>query len=560
MRENDEKKGSATRVTPGDERKDSAARVTPGDERKGSAVRVTPGTDGLAAGAESGLPEWMGTIIERSGSAFVDLNIQTDTIRRVFGNAIMLHGARPNQPVSDWRRLVHPDDLLVLNRALQDCDDGTTEQVSMEMRIGSEREGWRWFLNNGMYGVLPDGVPHAWCMLSDITAQKQIQDQLLDALRETSRLEQVKTSFLANMSHELRTPLNGIVGNAKLLEMGGLDEDQGELVQAIRQSARRMVRLVQNFLLLSELEAGTVLSVMEEVHPALLLHDLIEAQAREAGHPGVTLRLLISGLLPDKLQADQENLLHILNQLVDNALKHTPSGTVTIHARMLDRTMDGIPGDQLEIEVRDSGVGIEPEQQAELFQSFKLTDDTYTRRFQGAGLGLSICRKLAHLMQATLEAESTLGVGSCFRLKIPVRLKEPAMSRDGMKPAARVLVVDDDETGRILLGMFCECEGLQPVLATNGKEALELMGRQTFDLVLLDIQMPMISGLDVCRTIRDDAAFTACRPTVVAVTAYALPGDRERFLADGFDDYMEKPISLALFGALLRKMGMVPGS
>ncbi len=512
------------------------------------------------AGAASGgmtHPEWMDIILERAGSTFVDLDLQTDIVRRVSGKALSEKEVGLGEPVPDWRRLIHPDDLRILNQAMRECVEGRSEWLSVELRIGSGQEGWRWFLDQGLPETLPDGSRHMRCMLSDITSRKEIQLQLEESLQKTSRLEQVKTGFLANMSHELRTPLNGIVGSAKLLEMGGLDEDQGELVLAIRQSARRMVRLVQNFLLLSEIEAGTVLSVMEDIQPERLLNDLIDAQTREAGHAGVTLRLETDGSLPDRLQADQENLLHVLNQLVDNALKYTPAGSVAIHAGMRKKRMDDPTGEQMEIEVRDSGIGIEPEQRDEMFQPFKLADESYTRRFQGAGLGLSICRKLAALMQADLEVESTPGIGSCFRLRVPVRLKEQAMAPGIRKESSRVLVVDDDETGRILLRMFCECEGLQPVLAKDGKEALDLMRQQPFDLLLLDIQMPLFSGMEVCHAIRTDPVFSGRQPVIVAVTAYAFSGDRERFLANGFDDYMEKPISLALFGALLRKTGMV---
>ena len=502
-------------------------------------------------------PEWVDIILERSGCVFVDLDLQTDIVRRVSGKALSEKDVGMGESVPDWRRLIHPDDLQFFNRAMQECVEGRSEWLSVELRIGSEKEGWRWFLDQGLQEMLPDGTRHMRCMLSDITSRKEIQLQLEDSLQKTSRLEQVKTGFLANMSHELRTPLNGIVGNAKLLEMGGLDEDQGELVLAIRQSARRMVRLVQNFLLMSEIEAGTALSVMEDIQPERLLNDLIEAQTREAGHAGVTLRFETDGSLPDRLQVDQENLLHVLNQLVDNALKYTPAGSVTIHAGMLGKRTDGSPGEQMEIEVRDSGIGIEPEQRDELFQPFILADESYTRRFQGAGLGLSICRKLAALMQADLEVESTPGIGSCFRLRVPVRLKEQAMTPGIRKESSRVLVVDDDETGRILLRMFCECEGLQPVLAKDGREALDLMRQQPFDLLLLDIQMPLFSGLEMCHAIRTDPVFSGRQPVIVAVTAYAFSGDRERFLANGFDDYMEKPISLALFGSLLRKTGML---
>jgi len=485
-----------------------------------------------------------------------------------------------------WEDWMHPDDIQNYQIEIQRIIDEMRKTFSIEVRLGTVKSGWKWYLNHGELIVLPNGTKFLTGMISDITEQKELQQQLLQSLMETTRLDQMKAQFLANMSHELRTPLNGILGCVKLLEMSSLDTEQKELTEGIDQSVHRMMRLVQNVLLLTELESGSLRSISESFHPAKLFESSIKDYQKAYMYANVAVTLELAENIPERLTADKENISRILNQLLDNAFKHTTNGQITLQARILEMSSEdntaierngqtrssmiqlthnvlpaGTENDYaslqlLEIVVRDTGIGIEPEFVSVLLDSFSLSDATYTRQYQGAGLGLSICRKSAEMIHANLWVDSQLNKGSSFYLQVPVQIVLDDKSKSiNMKKA---LVVDDDETSRILMGMFCEHAGLQPTLASSAAEALQNIEQEYYAIILMDIQMPYMSGLEAAKIISGQQKLNGTKSLLIAVTAYMMPEDTVSFFSQGFDDYLQKPINLNFFENKLRKWGIIP--
>ena len=375
-------------------------------------------------------------------------------------------------------------------------------------------------------------------------------------VQDASDLEQLKAQFLANISHEMRTPINGIIGSVKLLQMMNQDVEQEELLDGIEVSGRRLMHLVENVLLHVELSSGRIEGLQERLMPGRLLTDLVDSFRRGKPESQVALCVEVDGSVPDWALADKENLIRILNQFVDNALKHTHRGSVTLRIRMTDEApFDGCDWANrvMAVSVMDTGIGIEPDVLAGLFASFSKADNTYTSRYQGAGLGLMLCRLLAHLMHGRLEVESESGKGSVFTLVFPVQVEDDSGENALKRRTPRILVVEDDETSRTLMGLFCELVEMEPVLAQDGITGWEWYQRLDFDLILMDIQMPGMSGLEVLERIRRQEKVLGKHTCVIAVTAYAMSEDRSRFLSAGFDDVLEKPVDLNRFRNLLAK-------
>lgn len=383
-----------------------------------------------------------------------------------------------------------------------------------------------------------------------MTEQTGLMGMQHTAEQAADPLDNVKSRFLSNISHEMRTPLNGIIGSVRLLQMLNTEPDQEELLEGIRQSARRMMQLVENVLALTEVEAGRVSVSLEQWMPQVFLKDVAAAWMPAVPAPAVKIRTEIDLNVPVWLSGDREHLAVILKQWMDNAVKHTTKGEIVLRASLVDGDVHLPEGMNrwLEVSVSDTGIGIEPEVLPELFNSFRLVDDSYTRKYQGAGLGLMLCRKMADLMQARITVRSVPGEGSVFLLRLPVGVAEVNV---GLEPGTvgkrQVLVVDDDETSRVLMSMFCQSIGIEPIVAQNAEKALEWYRCRVFDLILTDVQMPVMSGLELVALMRALETQSGSRTPIVAVTAYAMTGDRERILRAGFDDMLEKPVELHRF-------------
>jgi PAS domain S-box-containing protein len=386
----------------------------------------------------------------------------------------------------------------------------------------------------------------------DVTDRKAMEAQVLAANR-------AKSEFLAAMSHEIRTPMNSVLGYAQLLHEQPLDRVQSAYVDSILTSGRILLVVINDILDLSRIEAGQlVLSPL-----SFPLRPLLDRSLRmfdpQAAEKGISLRLEIDPDLPLTMYADPTRLEQILVNLLSNAVKFTSRGAVTLRAR----AGRGI----IILAVEDTGIGISPEQLEALFQPFSQVDATIARRFGGTGLGLVITRRLCQLMGGSVEVESRHGEGSIFTATLPLHPGDGGKAASGGATentdevadlsVLRVLIVEDNPSNRRLLSSILRRWQIVPQLAESGAAALELFETQRFDVVLMDVQMPGMDGLETTRCIRAwEKEHPEHRPArIIALTALAMAGDAERCLASGMNDYLTKPINVTLLERALRERG-----
>ncbi len=386
----------------------------------------------------------------------------------------------------------------------------------------------------------------------DVTELRMREKELKKARAEALAASAAKSAFLANMSHEIRTPLNGIMGMAQVLDTAVADPVQREMVATIIDSSRTLLALLNDVLDLSKIEAGKF-----DIAPGDTdLHDLLRRQVKlwkpRAEEKQLNLSMSFDADLPRHMSIDAVRVQQCLSNLLSNAIKFTETGGVEVLVRPVDDAGEGV---LIEIEVRDTGSGMDADTLARLFQPFEQADGTTQRRFGGTGLGLSITRRLAQLMGGDAVAESSEGDGSIFRLSFrgrrahapesrnPVQAAEPGDVRATLKQAGlRILLVDDHPINRKVAALFLAPVGVKVVEAANGLEAIAALEREPFDLMLLDMHMPEMDGPATIAHVRARPEPWSNLP-VVALTADAMSGDRERYLALGMDGYLSKPLS-----------------
>ena len=367
------------------------------------------------------------------------------------------------------------------------------------------------------------------------------------------------------MSHEIRTPINGIVGMVQLLQTTTLDQEQVAYVEMALQSCRRLTGLVADILDLSRIEAGrlriraTPFVFMEAFRAVEQLFDM------PARQKGIRLTLYADARIPDQVVGDSSRLQQVLNNLIGNAIKFTQAGEVSMEAYLLPPPAP----DKVRVlfSVADTGVGIDDAILPHLFEPFTQADDSFTRNYQGAGLGLSICKNLVELMGGGISIDSAKGVGTTVHFCIVFGKAVTTPGQADIKPVPltdsvhelTVLVVEDDKVNAIALSHLLKKTGHRTRIAENGRQALEILQTDTFDLIFMDIQMPVMDGLEATRRIRAGEGGTdKAGIPIVALTAHAMSGDRDKFLAAGMSDYLAKPIEMETLKEVIARV--VPGS
>lgn len=397
-------------------------------------------------------------------------------------------------------------------------------------------------------------------------AEERLRDQTVQLRRAADAAEtaaRAKSRFLASMSHEMRTPLNGIVGMAQVLEDSDLAGEQRANLEVIQDSSRALLALISDVLDLAKIDAdrlefeAVAFDLHELVHQTV---GIVEASVRTKG---LDLRVERDDAVPRVVTGDPTRLRQVLLNLLANAVKFTERGHVALQVRAFPGTQTDAPAIRFAIE--DTGIGIHPAQVERLFEPFTQVDDSTTRRFGGTGLGLAISHRLVAGMGGRLEADSALGEGSTFHFTLPLPIGRAARTADaspatGVSPAPEIarglsiLLVDDIAVNRLVARKLLEKLGHTVTEVKDGIEAVEAVASGAYDLVLMDLEMPRLDGFGATSRIRALDGDRARTP-IVALTANALSGDRERTLAAGLDDYLAKPLSRT---DLVRVLGAVP--
>lgn len=372
------------------------------------------------------------------------------------------------------------------------------------------------------------------------------------------KASQAKSQFLANISHELRTPLHAFSGFTSLLRETPLDEEQISFVERMEAALKHLTRLLDDLLDLARIDVGTTTIQTGPFNLHELLHTVEGLYRPQSERNGVTFEAVYSTDLPSRVIGDSGRLQQVLINLLSNAIKFTPAGYVRLRADCLHR---GQGRAAVRFQVQDTGIGIPREMQEAVFQPFVQADVSHTRRYGGAGLGLTLAKRLTELMGGGIDVESEVGVGTTFSVTLPFDL-DVSFQSDGSAtvtqeaevssvPEVRALIVEDDETNAYLLRHILHRLGIQVRLARNGNEAIEFQRRDPCGLIFMDCQMPVMDGYEATRRIRQLPWDQT--PIIIALTACVMPEDRDRCFAAGVDDFLPKPFTYKDIVQLLRK-------
>ncbi len=403
-----------------------------------------------------------------------------------------------------------------------------------------------------------------WRYVKRAERERELEEAVLSRTQELEAASRAKSDFVASMSHEIRTPINAVLGMAELTLKTRLDPEQRDYVTSLKASGETLLRLVNQILDISKIEAGHMLLDSAPFSVGAVVRTLASVFAVQAQQKGLAMRTDLRGLSADWVKGDAARLQQVLFNLVGNAIKFTDRGEVLILVQARPASNGAI---DVTFSVSDTGPGIAPERHQAIFEAFQQGDASTARRFGGTGLGLPIASALVRQMGGQIELESQVGSGSTFRftINLPVADEtEPDPNEFGQayrtSQPRRVLIVEDNAVNQKILYHLLEKAGHRARVAENGRDAVSLLEREHFDLVLMDVQMPEMDGFEATRAIRLREMELGRHTPIVALTANAMAGDREACLEAGMDAYLSKPVSAAGLYKAVEKHGKAPGS
>lgn len=398
-------------------------------------------------------------------------------------------------------------------------------------------------------------------LYTDITQRKKEEEILRKAKEEADAANEAKSRFLSNISHEMRTPMNGIFGATMLLENTDLDEEQQELLNMLRESSDRMMNTVADLLDIARIEHGFTGLREEWFDLCQAISGIVEPFRDIGENRNIDFSFRCDDSLKLQVMGDRGKLCRVIYHLVSNAFKFTSEGSIAVEISLQEfQNPIGI----FRFSVIDTGIGIDTMEAHQLFESFTQLDDSSTKSYQGTGLGLTIVHKLLEQMGGTVQVESNPWEGSRFYFDLPLKVESSEGDADSIsdlneaefkiaKGSMQILAVEDDEISQILLKKLIERIGADLEVASDGIEAIQKYGQKKYDMILMDVQLPSISGLEVTEVIRTFERRTDEHTPIIGLSAHALNRDREECLASGMDDYMSKPIDFQQLLEIIEK-------
>jgi PAS domain S-box-containing protein len=464
--------------------------------------------------------------------------------------------------LEEWKSRIHPDDfddVMATHERFFRAEDPVFE---VEYRLRHKDGSYRWILGRGACLRDQSGKPYRMAgSHTDMTRRKQIEAELSKAKEDAERASKAKSEFLANMSHEIRTPLSGMLGMTELAMMNELAPEVREHLQMAKDSGKSLLAIINDVLDLSKIEAGRSNLEQKEFSLRELADSTIKSLAVSAKAKGLRIFHAVDTEAPDSLIGDPGRLRQVLTNLIGNAIKFTERGTVTV-AMTADAANAQAGKITLKTVVKDTGIGIPESMFEDIFKSFNQGATSAHATYGGTGLGLTISKELVEMMGGRIWVESRIGQGSAFHFTVELFLvdEELDISEESIPSAPpratgqlRILLAEDNRINSLFAAYLLEKLGHSVRAVASGVQALAALREETFDLVLMDVRMPEMDGAEATRRIRAGEAGDPKIPIVV-LTAYALQGDRERFLAAGMDDYVSKPLETAELKRVLERV------
>jgi PAS domain S-box-containing protein len=465
-------------------------------------------------------------------------------------------------PIPDWRVFVHPDDVAKVEQAFAAHFRGETEHTAVEQRMRCKDGAYKWVLSRArLVSRTPAGRP--WKIVGttiDLTARKALEYELETARDLAESANSAKSVFVANMSHEIRTPLNGVIGVAGALAATKLSPDQREMLALIESSGHMLEQILSDILDQAKIEAGNFQLQIAPFDLRREIESAAELMRPRTDEKGLKFQVAYAPSAEGIFEGDAVRLKQIVSNLASNAIKFTSSGAVTVSVAAIDPTTDR-DLTLVRIDVADSGIGFDAETASRLFSRFVQADGSISRQFGGTGLGLAICKQLTDLMGGEITVRSRPGEGSVFSVEIPMmrsmtiadyraRLASDADRGDGAAGSTdhlskiRILLAEDHPTNQRVVQLILEPTGIALTTVDDGQEAVDIFRPGLFDLILMDMQMPVMDGLAATRAIRDLEAQAGCPPTPIAMfTANAMDEHLALAAEAGANHHIAKPIT-----------------